>query len=267
MRKSILSYQTLRFEKKDHVAKITLDRPDEGNTVTLEFAQEFNEVANLCATDRTIRAVIITARGKMFCAGGDLGDFSSRGDSLGNYIGQATAPLHAAIACFHRMDAPVVTAVNGVAAGGGLGLAMTGDIIVAAASAKFAVAYTAAGLSPDASTTYMLPRLIGLRRAQELILTNRRITANEARTIGLITEVVADDELGTRAEELALGFAAGATKAYGITKRLLADSLSTSMDAQMDNEARGIVESASSHDGREGMDAFLNKRKPEFVGK
>lgn len=261
-----MSYQTLLFEKKDRVAKITLNRPDEGNTVTLGFAQEFNEVARLCATDRTVRAVIITARGKMFCAGGDLADFSSQGDNLGNYIGQATALLHPAIARFHRMDPPVVTAVNGVAAGGGLGLAMTGDIILAAASAKFVVAYTAAGLSPDASTTYMLPRLIGLRRAQELILTNRRITAEEARTIGLITEVVADDELSTRAEELALGFAAGATKAYGITKRLLADSLSTSMEAQMDNEARGIVESAPSHDGREGMDAFLNKRKPEFTG-
>jgi 2-(1,2-epoxy-1,2-dihydrophenyl)acetyl-CoA isomerase len=261
-----LPFETIQFDINEAVATITLNRPDAGNTVTLEFAQEFNQAANLCATDPAIRAVVLTARGKMFCAGGDLADFSSQGDNLGNYISQATTSLHFAIARLHQMDAPVVTAVNGMAAGGGLGVAMTGDIVIAGASAKFAVAYTAAGLSPDASTTYMLPRLVGLRRAQELIFTNRRLSAEEAMQIGLVTEVVADDELQVRATELATGLAVGATKAFGITKRLLASSFTSSMETQMENEARGIAASAPSRDGREGMDAFLNKRKPEFKG-
>ena len=107
-----MPFETIQFDINEAVATITLNRPDAGNTVTLEFAQEFNQAANLCATDPAIRAVVLTARGKMFCAGGDLADFSSQGDNLGNYISQATTSLHSAIARLHQMDAPVVTAVN-----------------------------------------------------------------------------------------------------------------------------------------------------------
>jgi 2-(1,2-epoxy-1,2-dihydrophenyl)acetyl-CoA isomerase len=164
------------------------------------------------------------------------------------------------------MDAPLVVAVNGTAAGAGFSVAISGDLVLAAESAKFAMAYTAAGLSPDGSSSFFLPRLVGMRRAQELMLTNRRLSAAEALDWGLVSQVVPDAELADTAFALAKQLAAGPTRALGMVKKLLATSFQESLETQMELEARGIAEMAGTADGREGIDAFLSKRAPGFRG-
>ena len=178
-----------------------------------------------------------------------------------------TVGLHAAVSRFVRMEAPLIAAVNGVAAGGGLGLVCCADLAVAAESARFASAYTRSGLSPDTSTTYFLPRLVGRRRAQELILTNRTLSAAEALEWGLVTRVVPDAELPKVATELAQRLAQGATRAYGASKRLLLRSDAGGLESQMEEEAREIADAARSEDIAEGIRAFLEKRPPTYRGR
>jgi len=165
------------------------------------------------------------------------------------------------------MDAPLVVAVNGMAAGAGMSLAVSGDMVLAGESAKFTMAYTAAGLSPDGSSSYFLPRLIGLRRTQELMLTNRRLSAAEALEWGMVNRVVPDGELLDQAMELAKGFAQGPTLAYGTVKKLLISSFDESLETQLELESRGIAASGRTEDGREGMAAFMEKRAPKFQGR
>ena len=171
-----MAYDSLRFEVKEGVGLILLNRPDDGNAITLEMARELLEVAGLCDEDPEVRAVVLTGTGPMFCAGGDLKVFAARGDRVSLYMKEVTQAFHAAISRFNWMDPPVVSAINGTAAGGGLSLALTTDLALAAASAKFTLAYTKAGLVPDGGSTYFLARLVGLRRAKELVLLNPVLT-------------------------------------------------------------------------------------------
>ncbi len=260
-------YKTLQFELNNGVAKITLNRPDAANALNLEMARELMSVAIRCDEDAAVRAVLITANGKLFCAGGDIQDFAEAGDQVGMLAKEITSNLHAAISRFARMDAPLITAVNGAAAGAGFSLAIAADLALAAESAKFTVAYTAIGASPDGSSSYYLPRLVGMRRAQELMLTNRRLSAAEAAEWGLITRVVPDDELSAAAEKLAAQVAKGPTAANGMVKKLLLGSFEQSLETQMELEARGIAAMLQNEDGREGVAAFLGKRAPEFKGR
>jgi len=159
----------------------------------------------------------------------------------------------------------LITAVNGVAAGAGFSIAVTGDLVLAAESASFTMAYTRAGLSPDGSSSYYLPRLIGIRRTQELMLTNRTLSAADASQWGLVTEVVPDAELADRVDQLAGQMAAAARQSSGAVKKLLLTTFSSGLEEQMEIEGRLIAERADSADGREGVDAFLAKRKAEFA--
>ncbi|HZD25838.1 MAG TPA: enoyl-CoA hydratase-related protein, partial [Alphaproteobacteria bacterium] len=261
-----MDFQEIIYEKRDGAAYITLNRPEEANALTLQTVRELHRAAIDCDQDRAVRAVLITGKGKMFCAGGDLKFFLSQGDGLAVTLAQMTSHFHGAIATFNRMDAPVVCAVNGTAAGGGLSFAISNDIVIAAQSAKFTMAYTAAALSPDGSSSWFLPRLIGLRRAKELTLTNRVLSAAEAREYGLIDRVVADDVLAAEAEAQVRAFADGPTRAYGAVKRLFAASYETGMEVQMELESRSIATLAPARDGQEGMTAFAAKRKPVFRG-
>ena len=165
------------------------------------------------------------------------------------------------------MRAPVVAAVQGVAAGGGLSLLCGCDLVIAAASAKFTLAYTRAGLTPDGGSTFFLARLVGLRRAYELALTNRVLSAQEALEWGLITQVVPDQDLGEAAGALAANPVRGPTESFGATKRLLLDGATNSLETQMELESRAIAEAIRRPDGQEGIAAFLEKRRPGFVGK
>lgn len=261
-----MTYETLLFEKSGGLAKITLNRPNAANSLNGAMAHDLMMAAIRCDEDPDVRAVLLTGTGAMFCAGGDLKTFHTFGEDMGARLKEITLYLHGATSRFSRMDAPLVIAVNGVAAGAGLSIAVSGDIVLAARSAWFTSAYTAAGLSPDGSSTYFLPRLIGLRRAQELMLTNRRLSAEDALEWGLINRVVDDEALAGEAESLARDLASGATRAFGAVKTMLTETFTNPLETQMEIEARMIARMATSRDGREGIDAFVNKRRPDFTG-
>ena len=213
-----------------------------------------------------VRAVILTGAGDgFFCAGGDLKSFASD-PNVDELLKIGTAYFHAAIAKLMRMRAPLIVAVNGQAAGGGMSFSLIGDIVLCADHAKFTMGYTAAGLAMDGSSSYFLPRVVGMRRAMELTLTNRQVDANEAAEMGLVTRVVPQADLMDEANKLARKFADGPTGAYGWVKRLLCDSLSNTLETQMELETRAIAATAGSADGREGVGAFVDKRKPSFTG-
>lgn len=260
-----MSYQTLRYACEDGVARIVLARPPT-NAIDLTMARELAAAALVCDEDPGVRAVVLTGEGKAFCAGGDLGSFAAEGDRAPALLKEITAGLHTAIARFARMRAPLIAAVNGVAAGAGFSLVTACDLVLAAASARFTMAYTRAGLVPDGSSTFFLLRQIGLRRTQELMITNRLLSAAEALEWGLLTRVVPDAELEAAVDELARELAAGPTGSFGAVKRLLLLSGGDRLEAQMEEETRAIADAARSADGREGIRAFVEKRPPQFRG-
>lgn len=261
-----MNYETIQFEVEDNVAIITLNRPEVANALNLPMARELFEASLVCDERRDIRAILLTGAGRFFCGGGDLAGFAAAGDKMGTLLKEMTAYFHAAISRFNRADAPLVAAVNGAAGGAGFSLICATDIAIAAESAKFIMAYTAAGLTPDGSSTYFLPRMIGLRRAQELTLTNRRLTAAEAAEWGLINRVVADGAALEEARKVAFQLAQGPTRAYGAARRLMRDSLNQSLETQMEEEAQIIAAISATADAREGVAAFLEKRAPSFKG-
>jgi 2-(1,2-epoxy-1,2-dihydrophenyl)acetyl-CoA isomerase len=262
-----MPYNFLVFEVKDGVGLIRLNRPDDGNVITLEMAAELLEVVSRCDEDSGVRAVVLTGSGKMFCAGGDLKAFAAQGEGASLYMKQATQAFHAAISRLNWMDAPVIAAINGTAAGGGLSLALATDIAIAAQSAKFTMAYTRIGLVPDGAATYFLARLVGLRRAKEMVLLNPVLSAQQALEWGLINQVVADDLVLPTALGIAQQLAKGPTRALGLAKRLILSGATESLESQMAKESRGIAAMVASADGQEGIAAFLGKRLPEFSGK
>jgi 2-(1,2-epoxy-1,2-dihydrophenyl)acetyl-CoA isomerase len=262
-----MSDDVLLLDVTAGVATVTLNRPKAANGIDLPLGKALMLAAIECDENPDVRAVVLTGAGKMFCAGGDLKSFAGFGDALPSKLKELTTYLHAATSRFARMDAPLICAINGVAAGAGMSLAVSGEFALAAESAKLTMAYTGAGLSPDGSSTFFLPRLIGLRRTQELMITNRRLSAAEALEWGLLTKVVADDGLLEEAQALASQLAQGPTRAYGQVKQLLATSSSETLETQLELESRGIAAMAGSPDGREGIQAFVEKRAPKFSGR
>lgn len=261
-----MSFETLLYETRDGVAYITLNREAAANAINLQMGRDLMLAALRCDEDAGVRAVLIRAKGKIFCAGGDLGSFSSAGEGMPRLLKELTTYLHAAISRFARMRAPVVAAVHGSAAGAGFSLACASDLLVCAESARFTLAYTRVGLTPDGSSTYYLPRLIGTRRALELMLTNRVLSSQEALAWGLVNRVVADDQLAQESESLARQLATGPTLAFGGVKQLLLSSANESLETQMEHEARAIADAARSSDAREGIEAFFAKRRAKFNG-
>jgi 2-(1,2-epoxy-1,2-dihydrophenyl)acetyl-CoA isomerase len=253
------------LEVRDAIARITLNRPQAANTLNLEMATALRDAALRCSEDATVRAVIIAGAGNTFSAGGDLKTFAEQGAALSAHLKDLVDHFHDAISHFARMDAPVIAAVNGVAAGGGMSLACACDLVVAGESARFTMAYTRAGLSPDGASTYFLPRLVGLRRALDLTLTNRILTAAEALEWGLVTRVVPDARLADEVDALASQLAHGATSALGAAKRLLAVGWTETLETQMARERQSIAAMARASEAREGIAAFLEKRPPHFT--
>jgi 2-(1,2-epoxy-1,2-dihydrophenyl)acetyl-CoA isomerase len=258
----VTEYQTIMFEQSGSVTRITLNRPDAANGMDHTMTRELADAAKRCDTAAT-KVVVLTGSGRFFCAGGDLKSFAAA-ETRGPVIKGVADDLHRAISTFARMNAVLITSINGVAAGAGFSLAVTGDLVLAAESASFTMAYTRAGLSPDGSSSYYLPRLIGITKTKELMLTNRALSSQEASQWGLVTEVVADAELVARTDKLADQMAATARGSNGAVKALLLSTFSTGLEEQMELEGRMIAELADSADGREGIDAFLAKRKAEF---
>ncbi len=261
-----MSYETLSVEDDGALRIITLRRPAAANALDLTLARELFVAATAADADASVRAVLLTGEGRFFCAGGDVRAFRDEAEGLGDFLRRITTYLHGAVSRFHRMDAPLIVAVNGTAAGGGFSLAIGGDLVLAARSARFTMGYTRIGMSPDGTSTYFLPRLVGLRRAQELMLTDRMLSADEAAAWGLVTQVVDDAALMDEARSLGQRLAAGPTGAYGEVKRLLASSFTTGLETQAELETRAIAARGVTADGQEGIAAFLDKRAPAFRG-
>jgi 2-(1,2-epoxy-1,2-dihydrophenyl)acetyl-CoA isomerase len=257
-------FEHIKFEKQGAVAKIELNRPDAANGLNMQMASELKQAARLCDNDPELKAVVLSASGRFFCAGGDIKEMLSHGDEIGTAIKSLADDLHSAISIFSRMQAALIVAVNGVAAGAGFSIALIGDIVLTAESASFTMAYTRAGLCPDGSSSYFLPRLVGLRKAQELMLTNRTLNAAEACELGLVTRVVADEALTAQADQLAAELADSARLSTAYVKKLLLASAGNDLETQMELEAQLVSQCAASPDGREGIQAFVEKRKPEF---
>jgi 2-(1,2-epoxy-1,2-dihydrophenyl)acetyl-CoA isomerase len=262
-----MTYQHLLLERRDHVATITLNRPEAYNALDLALGRELFHASLEVDEDLDVRCVVITGAGKAFCAGGDVKGFVDNLPRIGILTKELTTYLHGAVSRLTRSAKPVIMAVNGVAAGGGLSFALCGDLVVAGESARFTMAYSKIAATPDGSSSYFLPRLIGLRRALELYLTNRVLSAREALEWGLITRVVPDAELRPAVDALAAELAAGPTLAIGGAKRLFHQATWESLETQMELEAQAIAASGHTEDFREGVTAFANKKTPTFRGR
>src|SRR6185312_14191740 len=245
----VTEYQTVKFEQSGPITRITLNRPDAANGMNDTMTRELADAARRCDTD-AMKVVVISGSGRFFCAGGDLKSFAVA-PSRGQFIKGVADDLHRAISSFARMDAVLIIAVNGVAAGAGFSLAVSGDLVLAASSASFTMAYTRAGLSPDGSASYYLPRLVGVRRANDLMLTNRKLSASDAEQWGLVNYVVDGAELTAKVDALANEIASGAKGSNAAVKKLLLASFDNAIEAQMDLESRFISENADGADGRE----------------
>jgi len=257
-------YQTLQYSRSGAVVSITLNRPDAANGINDTLAQELADAAGRCEADSSIKAVILSANGRLFCAGGDVHAMASYGDEVSAKMQILADTLHLAMRSFNNMSAVLITAINGPAAGAGFSLAIVGDICIASRDASFCMAYSKIGLTPDGGVSYRLPRLIGLRKAQELMLTNKTLNAEEALEWGLINQVVDTQELGFVATAMAKEFEQGSGFANGSIRNLLSKSWDNDYQQQLDLEAASISAAANSPEGREGISAFVEKRQPKF---
>ena len=261
-------FETIRLSLEDGVARLTLADGQAGNPVNPVFAREFCKATILLDQSQDVRVVHLSADGPNFCVGGDL-----RANAFGppqdraSAVQSVTADYHFALSVLLRIDAPIVTAVQGASAGAGVALAALGDIVVAADTAHFTMAYSAIAVSPDGGSTFVLPRLIGLRRCQELMLTNRRVLADEAVRIGLVTEMVPPAMLAARSAELVQLLAHGATSAFSATRRLLLESPGTSLETQLEREAPALSAQCRTADAAEAMIARSQHRAPRFTGR
>jgi 2-(1,2-epoxy-1,2-dihydrophenyl)acetyl-CoA isomerase len=260
-----MAYETIGCTREDGVGRIVFDRPEAHNAINGAMSEELPDAAQRLASDDDVRCIVVTAYGSTFNTGADLTTLSGDGSDEPRIRSLANG-LHEFISQLVRAPKPVVTGVNGVAAGGGLGPSICGDIVLAAESARFEFAYPRIGFCGDGGSTYLLPRLVGLRRAQELAFRDEPIGPAEAEEIGLVTEVVGDDELDDRLAEEAARLASGATKGYAATKRLLRRSLHTPLDAQLAEEAAEIARLTETNDFESGHAAFGTDETPEFVG-
>ena len=257
-------FRHIQFDKQEAIARISLNRPAAANGLDSLMASELNQAAQQCAADPRLKVVILSASGRFFCAGGDLKEMLSHGDEIGAAAQALADDFHAAISTLSRMQAVLLIAVNGIAAGGGFSLALIGDLVLAAESASFNMAYTRAGLCPDGASSHFLPRLVGLRKAQELMLCNPTLDAREACEMGLVTRVVADLDLVAETNRLANELASGARLSGAYARKLLLASHDNELEAQMALEGQLLAQCAASPDGREGIQAFVDKRKPAF---
>ena len=256
-------YSTINFAVTDKVAHLTLSRPEAANSLNATVTAEMMDAVVRCEDDTGICALVVSGAGRFFCAGADLKGFYSSGSELKSRV----SVFHAIISRLARADFPVIAAVNGVAAGGGMGLACACDLVIAAESARFTMAYTKVGLSPDGTTSYFLPRRIGIGRAMELVLLNRTLSAREALDWGIANRVVADASLVEEAHSTAAQLAAGPTRAYGASKRLMHSGFTESLETQIEMELRSIGAMARTQDAREAIAAFTAKRAPVFTGR
>lgn len=254
----------LKLLREGAVAIVELNRPDALNALDMALAAAFHDACKQLATDRSVRVVLIRGAGRAFGVGGDLAPMHIDGAGA---AAQLIDGLHGGLKLLAAMDAPVIGALHGAVAGGSMSLAMACDLCIASSDTRFNLAYARIGASNDGSSTWHLPRLVGLRRALEIALLCDTIKADEALRLGLVNRVVPAAELADEAMQLAQRLAAGPTLAYGRIKRLMRTSFEHSLSTQLDAERDAFIEGTSTDDFREGVQAFLNKREPKFSGR
>lgn len=253
--------------KEAGVATVRLNVPDSMNALSVAMGHHLGTALTELSTDPDIRVLVLTGTGRGFCAGGDVQSFYDHRDDPHDVMQRVIDALHAAVETLLGLPFPTIAAINGVVAGAGMGLALATDLAVASDKAVFTMAYTGIGVSPDGSSTFFLPRIVGTRLAMELILTNRVLTADEALTLGLVNQLAPSDSLGDAVGALATQLADGPTLAYVRSRQLIRSAHGNTPTEQMSAEAASILAAGSTHDFYEGVSAFIEKRRPTFTGK
>lgn len=253
---------------EDGVAHLRLNRPEAANGMDVPFLRALYDAVMLAHGEAGLRVLVLSGEGRHFCAGGDVKTFFSKGEGLPDYLREATAWLQNVAQGLLSLQAPVIAAVHGFAAGGGgFGLVCACDIVIAAESAKFMSGAARAGMAPDAGSSVTLAQIVGVRKALEIFLENPTLTAAEALRIGLVTRVVPDDELHEAAAATARTLASGAPLALAATKRLVWSGLGSRVEAQLPEEARTVAQLSGTADAREGLAAVIERRTPTFTGR
>ena len=256
--------ETVKDECTNGIATLTLNRPNSFNAFDLEMIQSLAERLVEISRDPLVTGVVLAGAGKAFCAGGDLRWVAGFGKSYGEAFHTLAARYHQAILEIRRMPKPVVAAIHGLAAGGGFSMALACDFRIMEASAVLRQAYTSNGLSIDGGGTFTLPRVVGLARALEIATFDRPISAEQALDWGLVTELVPDGQALGRAMALVEEIRKGPLSSFAASKRLLTDAFHTPFETQIENERRLLAWSADHPNGQEGIQAFLEKRKPAY---
>lgn len=258
--------KTITNDINDNIATLTLNRPEVFNSFNREMALLLQDELDLCEKDPDVRAIVITGSGKAFCAGQDLKEVTSPEQNPGfkKILEEHYNPI---ISRIRNIEKPVIAAVNGVAAGAGANIALACDIVIASEHASFIQAFSKIGLVPDSGGTFFLPRLIGFNKASALMMLGDKVSASEAEQLGMIYKVVSADDFHQEIQKTAVTLANMPTKALGMTKRLLNMSLTNNLEDQLDIEGKLQIEAAQTEDYAEGVDAFVNKRRPEFKGR
>ena len=263
-----MAYETMSLQMTDGLARLVLNQPAIGNPFNEAFCREWAEVANeLTNYGEDLRAVLLTANGKFFSVGGDIGMFTRTLDTLPAKIREWTVGLHMGTARFARLNAPVVAAVHGTAMGGAVALIAGCDLVYCSSNATFGAAYASIGYSVDAGASTNLTARMGMARARRFVLCSEILKANEAATAGLVDFVVEEDVLLAEAEKAALRFAKGPTRAYGEIRRLFRNAMYQPFETQLEDEAQTLARMGGTADAREGILSFAEKRKAVFVGK
>jgi 2-(1,2-epoxy-1,2-dihydrophenyl)acetyl-CoA isomerase len=256
----------ITYELVDRVARIELAHSEAANSLDLRMGEALRDAADRAAEDAAngdARVVVVSAQGRLFSVGGDLSEFASA-DDRGVQVKATADQLHAALTTLRAVEVPVISVISGTAAGGGLGFALAGDIVIAAAEAKLVMAYTVSGLTPDCGLTWVIPNRLSWPRAMDLTLTNRVLTGAEAAEWGLVSRAVPRDELTAEVEGIVSMLSNGASEALANAKRLMRESSGRTLVDQLDQEAETIARLIVSPDGVEGVDAFLAKRQPSY---
>jgi len=262
-------YQTIDLElfEPEGYAIIYLNRPEQLNALNNQLCDDFYSVIEKIAKLNFIRCVIITGRGKAFCAGGDLIEFK-QSNAPGNFLHNLATNFHRSIKILKSLNAPSIAAINGACFGVGLSLACACDLRFCTDNAKFSVAFTGVGLSPDSSLTYHLPKLVGLQIAMEMALLNRVLSSGEAAKYNLVSQVIESDKsFIEEVRKIALKISQGPTIAFGSTKYLFSKAFSNDLEAHLDEELKHVSMNAATEDFQEGVNAFFQKSKPNFKGK
>lgn len=260
--------ETLLVTHENGLATVTLNRPQAMNTINEIMAREIRQTMETLGSDERVRAVLLRATGRAFCAGADLSEhWHHDAGRLAFWVKDFVAAMDNVYLSILNMEKPVVCAVNGVAAGGGFALALACDIVIASDVARFSAVFARRGLAPEVGVSYLLPRVVGLLKAKELIFTADMIDAKEAERIGLVNKVTSADKLDEEALAMAKRLASGATKAIGLSKTVIHRGLGMDLATSMEWESWGQALCVQTEDFVEGMTAFLEKRQPNFKGR